>query len=248
MSRYIWLVGDPKEAQRQNRPGVEGLEKFGPSAELAMAYSFRAQSLMLIPQFDEAIELGTPGDRDRRAARRPRGALIHAYNNLGCSLLGKSHSEGLEYLLRSRDLALEHHLPDDVGRAYANLIGQGYRIFPYPSAESEAYLREGIEYSARTVPDGIFDRWLRSAWGEFLLISGRWPESEQALAAQRLLAEAYLRTEVRSLQALLLAYRGRFDEAASMTADVPATALNVADLHMPLLGTHARRHRGRPRG
>ena len=147
MSRYIWLEGDPKEAQRQIGLAIEGLEKFGPSAELALAYSFRAQSLMLIPQFDEAIELA------RRAIEiaEPLGAhevLIHAYNNLGCSLLGKSHSEGLEYLLRSRDLALEHHLPDDVGRAYANLIGQGYRIFPYPSAESEAYLREGIEFSA----------------------------------------------------------------------------------------------------
>ena len=101
---------------------------------------------MLIPQFDEAIELA------RRAIEiaEPLGThevLIHAYNNLGCSLLGESHSEGLEYLLRSRDLALEHHLPDDVGRAYANLIGQGTASSRTP-ARSRAYLREGIEFSA----------------------------------------------------------------------------------------------------
>ena len=48
LSRYIWLEGDPKEAQRQIGLAIEGLEKFGPSAELALAYSFRAQSLMLI--------------------------------------------------------------------------------------------------------------------------------------------------------------------------------------------------------
>ncbi|HET7636855.1 MAG TPA: BREX system ATP-binding domain-containing protein, partial [Candidatus Limnocylindria bacterium] len=230
LGRFIWLLGDPAGADRQIRMAIEGLEKLGPSAELAQAYSFHSQSLMLVPDYDRAI----PMARKAIEIAEPLGAnvvLVHAYNNLGCSLLNQSHREGLDYLLRSRDLAEEHHLPDDVGRAYANLTGQGGRIFPYESAQSEAYLLEGIEYSQRTVPDGIFDRWLRSAWGEFLLVSGRWTESEQVLnRLSLLLAEAYLRSEVRSLQALLLAYRGRFSEAATIMGDSAETAERIGDL------------------
>ena len=98
------------------------------------------------------------------------------------------------------DLALEHHLPDDVGRAYANLSGQGQRIFPFAYAESEALLVEGVEYAARTIPDGVFDRWIRSGWGEFLLVTGRWAEAEPMIfGIDPDAAEAYLGSEVRSL-------------------------------------------------
>jgi adenylate cyclase len=241
LGRFIWLLGDPAEADRQIGLAIDGLEKLGPSADLAMAYSFRSQILMLIPNYVEgerwarrAIDIAEPLDASE--------VLVHAYNNLGCCLLNTSHRSGLDYLLRSRDLALEHHLPDDYGRAYANLTGQGGRIFPYETAQSEAFLREGIEYSARTVPDGIFDRWLRSAWGEFLLISGRWTEAEEVLVKlSQLLAEAYLRSEVQSLRGLLLAYRGRFDDAAMITAETFETAEQIGDLQavLPAELTHA---------
>jgi len=41
LGRFIWLLGDPREAERQIARAIEGLEEFGPSAELARAYSFR---------------------------------------------------------------------------------------------------------------------------------------------------------------------------------------------------------------
>ena len=71
LGRYIWLLGDPDEAQRQNVLAVEGLEKYGPSPELAMAFSFRAQSLMLVPDF-EGQSTGPAGrSRWRRRPGRP---------------------------------------------------------------------------------------------------------------------------------------------------------------------------------
>jgi tetratricopeptide (TPR) repeat protein len=103
-------------------------------------------------------------------------------------------------------------------------------------------LAEGVDYSARTVPDGIFDRWIRAARGEFLLVSGRWREAEEVLfALDDAAAEAYLRGEVLGLRGLLFAYRGRYDEAAAMTADIAETARRVGDLQavLPALATQA---------
>ncbi len=239
LGRYIWLLGDPDEAQHQNALAVDALERHGPSPELAMAYSFRAQSVMLVPDYDAGANWA------RRAievaeATGATAALIHASNNLGTCLLGQSEAAGVDYLRRARDLALEHHLPDEVGRANNNLSGQGNRIFPLPYQEMDRHLVEGTGYSARTIPDGIFDRWIRAARGEFLLASARWEEAEKVLfALDAEAAEAYLRGEVLSLRGLLYAYRGRADEAAAMTAGVAETALGVGDLQavIPVLAT-----------
>ena len=129
LGRFRWLLGDKPESQRQIDLAIEGLERLGPSPELAMAYSFRSQSVMLEPDFEagekwarKAIEIAEQTDAT--------AALVHAYNNLGACLMWQGDLEGADYLRRSLDLALEHHLPDDVGRAYANLSGQGNRYLP----------------------------------------------------------------------------------------------------------------------
>jgi class 3 adenylate cyclase/tetratricopeptide (TPR) repeat protein len=241
LGRYLWLLGDPEESQRQNALAIEGLERHGQSPDLAMAYSFRAQSLMLMPDLDagehwarKAIEVAEATDAIH--------ALIHAYNNLGTCLLGKSDASGIEYLRRSRQLAMDRQLADEVGRANTNLSNQGYRIFPLPYEEMDRHLVEGTEYSARTIPDGIFDRWIRSARAEFLLASGRWDEAEQVMfALDAEAAEAYLGIAILSLRGLLYAYRGRYDEAAAMTSGMVERALPIGDLQavIPSLVTQA---------
>jgi adenylate cyclase len=234
LGRYIWLLGDPVEAERQNVLAVDGLERYGPSPELAMAYSFRAQSLMLVPVFDESEHWARKAIEVAEATGAT-GALVHATNNLGTSLLGKDDAEGIRLLRQARELALEHHLPDEVGRANSNLASQGGRIFPMSYQEMDDHLVQGTEYARRTIPDGIFDRWVRAARGEFLLMTGRWEEAEHVLfGLDTEVAEAYLRSEALSLRGLLYAYRGRYDEAAAMTADVPETALKIADLQAVL--------------
>ena len=160
LGRYIWLLGDPVEAEQQNALAVEGLERYGPSPELAMAYSFRAQSLMLVPAFDESEHWARKAIEVAEATGAT-GALVHATNNLGTSLLGKDDAAGIDLLRRARELALEHHLPDEVGRANTNLASQGGRIFPMRYEEMDRHLVEGTEYARRTIPDGIFDRWVR---------------------------------------------------------------------------------------
>lgn len=241
LGRYLWLMGQPDHAARQNTLAVDGLAPYGPSPELAMAYSFRSQSAMLIPDFEageqwarRAIEIAEGIDA--------RAVLVHAYNNLGTCLMGKGDAAGIDYLLRSRDLALEDHLPDEVGRAYNNVANQGSRIFPMPYDEMDHLLAEGVAYAGRTIPDGIFDRWLRAARSEFLLSTGRWAEAEQVLFSLDADAtEAYWRGEIVGLRGTLLAHRGRFDEAARITTGLVETAVRVGDLQavLPVLATDA---------
>jgi hypothetical protein len=206
-----------------------------------MAFSFRAQSMMLIPDYDtaehwarRAIEVGESVGAG--------AVLAHAYNNLGTCLLGRSDAMGVTYLRRSRDLALQHHLPDEVGRANTNLSGQGGRIFPLGYREMEQHLVDATDYSGRTIPDGIFDRWNRVARAEFLMVSARWEESEAMVyALDADAAEAYLRGEILCLRATLHAYRGRYDDAATVAAGVADTARRIGDLQavLPALVTRA---------
>ena len=165
-----------------------------------MAYSFRAQSLMLVPDFDggehwarKAIEVAE--------ATGATAALIHATNNLGTSLLGKDDADG-HRPPASQPGAGAGEPPARRGRArQLEPVVPGHRIFPLAYEEMDRQLLEATDYARRTIPDGIFDRWNRSARGEFLLMSGRWAEAEEMLfAPRRALAEAYLQVEILSLR------------------------------------------------
>jgi adenylate cyclase len=234
LGRFRWLLGDPEQATREIDRAIEGLERLGASPELAMAYSFRSQNVMLEPDF----EAGASWARKAIEVAEATGgteALVHAYNNLGLCLMGEGKSAGVDYLRRSLELALENHLPDDVGRAYANMSGQGTRIFPFPYAESEALLAESIAFSARTIPDGIYDHWLLSGWAEFLIVSGRWSEADRVLGSMSMSSgEAYLASEVASLRSQLAAYRGQFDEVAADVASAADVARRIGDLQAVL--------------
>ena len=162
-------------------------------------------------------------------------ALVHAYNNLGACLLWQRRPEGAEYLRRSRDLALEHHLPDDVGRAYANLSGQGNRIFPFAYAESEAILVEGVDTPRGRFPTASSTDGSAPGWGEFLLVTGRWAEAEPVIfGIDPDAAEAYLGSEVRSLRAHLLAWSGRYEEAVRSQPSRPRRPSAMGDIQAVL--------------
>ena len=230
LGRLHWLDGDPEEADRQIGRAIDGLERLPPSAELANAYSNRSQSAMLQPD-TEAGEMWARRAIDIAEQTGAIAPLVHAYNNLGTSLLLSGQATGPDYLRRSLALALEHHLTDDAGRAYANLSGQGARIFPFPYAESEAFLLEAMAFAGRTIPGGVFDQWIRSGYAEFLIATARWTDAERVLdSMDETRAGAYLGVEYRTQRAHLLAHRGRYDEAAAMTATSIEDSLRIADL------------------
>jgi adenylate cyclase len=229
LSRYYWLEGDPLEAERQIGLAIAGLEALPPTPELAYAYSFQSQILMLKPDYRRGEEFARKAIAVAEQAAAT-GALTHAYNNLGMCLWGVGDKTGHEYLRRSLELALENGLTDDAGRAYANLSGQGNRIFPFGYGGAEELLNEALAYAQRTIPGGVFDQWIQSGHAEFLLVSGRWAESEAAIAAvEWARAGQYIQTSIATLKAQLANYRGRYDEAAAILGDSADIAIRIGD-------------------
>jgi adenylate cyclase len=230
LGRYYWLQGNPEEADRQIRLAIAGLERLPPTPELAYAYSFHSQSLMLIPDIDAGEEWARKAIAVAEATGAT-GALVHAYNNLGSCLGWRGDPEGFVYLRRSLDLALEHNLTDDAGRAYANMSGQGNAIFPFPYAESEAFLREALGYAARTIPGGVFDQWIRNGWVEFLFVTARWSEADRAVETFNWTnSGAYMQSAVASYRSMLASFRGQYDEGIEAIAAFTDAAVRIGDL------------------
>ena len=206
----------------------------GPSPELAMAYSFRSQSVMLEPDFEagekwarKAIEIAEQTDGT--------AALVHAYNNLGACLMWKGDLEGVEYLRRSLAIGARAPPPRRRRSRLREPERAGQPLFPVCLRGVGGAAHRVVEYSARTIPDGVFDRWLRSGWGEFLLVTGRWAESEPVIfGIDPDAAEAYLGSEVRSLRAHFLAWTGQPDEARRLATLAAETSERMGDIQAVL--------------
>jgi adenylate cyclase len=229
LGRYHWYEGDPAESARQIGLAIEGLERLPPTPELAFAYSERSRTLMLAPDYPAGEEWARKaigvGEETGAVA-----AVAHAYNNLGMCRIGRGDAGGYDDLRKSLAIALEHHLTDDAGRAYANMSGQGQRILPFGYAGAEAFFAEAIGYAQRTIPGGVFDQWIRAGHAEFLISTGRWEEAEHELnSVDWTTAGAYIQGEFRSLRSQLASYRGRYDEAIALLGDAAETALRIGD-------------------
>ena len=250
--RYYWMDGQGRRAEEEIVAAIEGLEQLPPSPELALAYSYHAQVRMLMPDYAtgiaqarRAIEVADQVDSVE--------AKVHALNNLGLSLIGTGDEAGIAYIRESLRIALEHNLPDDVGRAYLNLTAQGMAgsTFLAP-AEAEALFEEMLAYDENVVPDSTFHQWHREARAELWAMQGRWTEAEAELRDLRgtVGVSRYLLVNASSFLGLILAYRGRYHEAADVTRAFLEVAVGINDLQaygtMLLAAAHAARGLGEP--
>jgi len=230
LGRLYWLMGRGKESEAEIAHAIEGLEKLPPSPELALAYSYRAQVRMLMPDF-AAGEAWARKAIQMAEQTGATAALVHAYNNLGTSLLGVGEAEGQEHLRRSLDLALEHGMPDDAVRAYVNMGGQGYQISLFPYAEQDELLAEGVAFAERMIPGGTWHMWLQGTLGEFLYHTGRWEDAERALASPQFArANRYVVVSTAAIRALIAAHRGDYERAEELMRPEVDAAIRIGDL------------------
>jgi tetratricopeptide (TPR) repeat protein len=252
-SRYYWVDGQGRRAEEETLAAIEGLEQLPPSPELALAYAYHSQVLMLMPDFHAAIP---EARRAIEVADRVGSieAKVHALNNLGVALIGVGDEQGVADLRESLRLALEHNLPDDVGRAYANLSNQGGAgVSLFPPEEAEPLFDEMLAYDERVVPEGVFHQWHREARAELWFGQGRWAEAEAALRAiVDSGANRYMRVNAGSYLALVLGFRGRYRDAVDVTDSLVEVAVTINDLqaYAPMLmaAAHAARGAGDPEG
>lgn len=143
LSRLSWFVGRRADADQYAAESIDTLDSLGPSVELAMAYSNRAQLDMLahdcgsaVPWAKRAIGLAEQlGDNQ---------TLSHALNNLGTARHSSGDISGLGDLTRSLQLALEGGFQEHAARAYTNLSSQAVASRQYDRAL--LYLEQGMTY------------------------------------------------------------------------------------------------------
>ena len=248
LGRYLWFAGRGEAAEREIDAAMEGLEKAGPTPELALAYAYKGQIRALTPDFEQGVSWA----RKAIEMAEPLGAieaLVHASNTLGMSLAESGNPTALAHVRRSLDLALEHGLVDDAGRAYVNLSGQGNQIMFSKPDDAEALFREALEYGGRTIPGGTYDLWVRTGWAEFLIQTARWDEAELVLVdlERDVRSNRYLELATRAFRALVDSYRGFFDRAHERMDGAAEPALRVGDLQatLPVFAAIAHAEAGR---
>ena len=143
LSRLNWFLGQPGEAEQYAAEAVQLLETLPPGAELAMAYSNRAQLSMLA---DDTAHAACWGERAITLAESLGDAetLVHALNNVGTALLTAQDERGRTHLERSLQLALERGWDEHIARAYTNLACCAVTTRDYPLAER--FLQDGLAY------------------------------------------------------------------------------------------------------
>jgi DNA-binding CsgD family transcriptional regulator/tetratricopeptide (TPR) repeat protein len=157
LSRISWVLGKPGEAEQYAVEAMHLLETLPPSADLAMAYSNRAQLYMLAEDNAEAVRWG------ERAIALAESlgdieTLVHALNNVGTAQLDTQDEQGRANLERSLRLALERGWEEHAARAYTNLASSAVKASDY--ARAARYLRDGIAFCAAHDLD---------AWGTYMM-------------------------------------------------------------------------------
>ena len=143
LSRMSWHLGRKDEAERYADQAIETLQPLPPSAELAMAYSNRAQLAALAHRSALAIEWAGKAVAIAELLRNGP-VLSHALNNLGVGRINGADEAGWGDLERSLAVALEQDLQEHAGRAYVNLAASAVIQRRYERARSR--LEEGIAY------------------------------------------------------------------------------------------------------
>jgi DNA-binding CsgD family transcriptional regulator/tetratricopeptide (TPR) repeat protein len=177
LARHHWWNGDRAAAEEASAEAIDLLERHGaPGPELAMAYSRRAQLLMLA--FDDAAAI--PWAERAVALARELGdqhVLAHALCNLGSSLwqLGDETGEGV--LRESLSVALSIGAAEDACRSYTNTLWAYHRAHRHDDAIRIG--REAIAYAEDT-EQTAFAAYLRGSLAMSLLDTGQLLEAERA--------------------------------------------------------------------
>jgi DNA-binding CsgD family transcriptional regulator/tetratricopeptide (TPR) repeat protein len=148
------------------------LEPLGPGPELAWAYSHLAAQYMLVDRHAEAFKFAV------RASEIADALGLHevrsdALNTQGCAVR-VTNPEWTVDVQRALDIALEHGLEEQAGRAYTNL--HGLLCDERRHAEADPYYVEGVAYCDEH-DVATFGTSLRGERANMYVRTGRWDEA-----------------------------------------------------------------------
>jgi DNA-binding CsgD family transcriptional regulator/tetratricopeptide (TPR) repeat protein len=172
LARLAWFRGELDDVRRLGEEAIAVLETLGATPELAMAYSSRSQTHMLLEECASAIAWGERAIAMARKLDRTE-ILVHALNNVGTAreIAGDSHGRAL--LEESLGLALEQGRHEDAGRAWINLAetASWHRDFERSDAYAEPGLRFCLDhdldsYALCLLGDRSWNRLVRGRWSD----------------------------------------------------------------------------------
>jgi DNA-binding CsgD family transcriptional regulator/tetratricopeptide (TPR) repeat protein len=207
LSRVFSRLCRGADAVAAAESAVEILRPLGASRELAKAYSTLAATRMVAGHDAEAIGLARQAAEMAEAVNAP-AVLSDAVNTLG-SCLANGDDDWTVPLRRALDIAVAARLPEQAGRAFANLhsLSAEQRRF----AAAEQYYADGLRYTDEH-DIGVYVNCLRGTQVFLLEQTGRWDEAV-ALGEQLLATAASPINRIQSLVVLgqIRARRGDSD-------------------------------------
>jgi DNA-binding CsgD family transcriptional regulator len=211
LSRLAWWEGRRADAAQCAEQAIVLLEPLGPSHELAMAYSTRAQLHILAEERKLAPPWGDRAVAMAEALGDPE-ALVHALTNAACLAPGSFRATQV----RAVRLAQEHGLHEHAMRAITWLICDSIVELDYTAAEG--FLAEAIEYAESRDIDS-FSFYLRGWRARVNAELGRLDEAEADATDVLRRDDAPTVVRLPSLAALGTVYARRGDRRAQAILD-----------------------------
>lgn len=143
LARLYWYQGQSQRAEQTFLQAINTFERLGPSNELALAYSMRAQFDMLNDRAEAAIEWSDKALTLEQRFPNPQ-VRAHALTNKGSAMMMQGDDAGRAFLLESLEIAKQHNLHEDAARVYTNLSDFLVR-FKYLQ-EADSVITEGIQF------------------------------------------------------------------------------------------------------
>lgn len=223
LSRLTWFEARHDDAAAYAADAIRVLEPLGPSHELAMAYSTRAQLHILDEERHLASEWGDRAVAMAEALDDPE-ALVHALTNAACLDPGASR----EMQERAVRLAQRHGLHEHAMRAFTWLIGDAIVEQNYTLAEP--FLDEALAYADARDLD-TFSLYLRGWRARMLVEQGRLADAESAAldVLRREHASRVVRIPALAALATVRVRRGDTD-ARDLLEEALASALSTGEL------------------
>jgi len=162
--------GDKAIAAAEQAPAT--LEPLGPGPELAWAYSHLAAQYMLVDRHQDAYDFAVRA-YDIADAVGLQEVRSDALNTKGCAVRVTS-PEWTINIQRALDIALEHGLEEQAGRAYTNL--HGLLCDERRHAEADRYYVDGVAYCDEH-DVATFGTSLRGERANTFVRMGRWDEA-----------------------------------------------------------------------
>jgi DNA-binding CsgD family transcriptional regulator/tetratricopeptide (TPR) repeat protein len=223
LARALYRTGETDASLRSYEQAVAMLPADPPTAERARVLAGLGQIWMLLDRFEESVQVCTEAVRVARqvGAAAEEG---HASNTMGIALACQGVcADGIAALERGLAIALRLRIPDDLGRAYANLT-DGLRLCEQDRVALDR-VEEGLEAAEAMGIGRSYGSLLRAHGARSAFNLGRWEEA--AAQVERVFAAV---GQGRNVELYVLAYTAEFTVASGEHETAEARLNRFADL------------------